>query len=152
MAEFSIFITDFCCRMETLPYFWKYYHKNERHLCLVRQSFTKLPQNVCLNNSHILIYWYARCDYKLWNAPRFYCVFWIFSYIIDEHSFLKHYIFNKLSQIVWLINVHILVCQRVKCDCSLWKVLLFNSYFWEIFIYYTCLKRYNFFKLLQIVF
>ena len=39
-----------------------------------------------------------------------------FSYIIDEHSCLKYCILIKLSQIVCLINVHILVC----CYCHMW--------------------------------
>ena len=37
--------------------------------------FTKLSQNVYLINKHILIYWHARCNCKLWNAILFYCVF-----------------------------------------------------------------------------
>ena len=120
----------------------------------------------------ILTYWYARCICKLWNALWFYCVFWVlicqmylqvmegslillrfwvFSYIIDEYSCLKYCIFTKLSQIVCLINVHILVCQHVKCDCWLWKVFYLICVFWEFFIYFTtCLKRYNFIKLLQV--
>ena len=32
-----------------------------------------------LININIWIYWHARCDCKLWNAPWFYCVFWVFS-------------------------------------------------------------------------
>ena len=81
-------------------------------------------QNVCLLNSHILIYWYARCDCKLCDAHWFYCVFWVFSYIIDDHSCLKCWISTKLSQIVCLINNYILVCQNAKCDCWLSKVFL----------------------------
>ena len=37
--------------------------------------FTKLSQNVCLINIHILIYQFARCKCKLWKAHCFYCVF-----------------------------------------------------------------------------
>ena len=32
------------------------YHKNERHLCLVTNSFTRLSQNVCLISTHLFIY------------------------------------------------------------------------------------------------
>ena len=71
--------------------------------CLAH-SFTKLSQNVHLVNTHILIYRYARCDCKLWNALWFYCVFWVFSYIISDHSSLNCCISTKLSLIVYLIN------------------------------------------------
>ena len=74
-----------------------------------------------------------------------------FSYIIDNYSCLKYYIFTKLSQTVCLINVHILVCQHAKCDCKLWKVLRFYCVLWEFSYIATCLKRCNFIKLLQIV-
>ena len=47
---------------------------------------------------------------------------------------------TKLSQIVCLINIHILFCQ---CDCRIWKVLWFNAFFWAFSYYYTCLKRYK---------
>ena len=73
-----------------------------------------------------------------------------FSYIIDDHSYLKNCISTKLSQIVCLINVHILECKYAKCDCIIWKVLLFNCVFREFSYIITCLKRYNFTKLLQI--
>ena len=69
----------------------KKYHKNERHLWLVSHVLTKLWQNVCPINMHILIYWYARCNCKLWKVPWFYRVFWVFSYIIDKHSLLYHH-------------------------------------------------------------
>ena len=50
--------------------------KNERHLCLVTHSFTKLSQNVCLMNTQFFMYRYTWCDCKLWNAIWFYwCVF-----------------------------------------------------------------------------
>ena len=70
-------------------YVRKIHHKYERHLRLVAHSFTKLSQNVCLINIHILIYWHAGCDCKLWNALWFYCDFCVFQNIIDDHSFLN---------------------------------------------------------------
>ena len=75
----------------------------------------------------------------------FYWFFRVFSYIIDYHSFLNCCISTKLSQIVCLINVHILVCQHARCDCRLWKI------FREFLYIITYLKRYNFIKHLQIV-
>ena len=53
----------------------KKYHKNERHFCLIADHFLKLSQNMCLINTHILIYRHARCNCKLWNAIWCYCVF-----------------------------------------------------------------------------
>ena len=70
---------------------------------------------------------------KCFNFIEF---FWVFSYIIDEYSCLKYCIFTKLLQIVCLINIDILECQYLKCDCWLWKVLRFNCIFWVLFIYY----------------
>ena len=68
--------------------------------------------------------------------------------IIDNHSYLNCCFFTKLSQIKYLINVHILVYQHAKCDSRLWKVLWFD-YVFLIFIY--ILKCYNFIKLLQFI-
>ena len=50
-------------------------------------------------------------------------------------------IFTKLSQIVYLINVHILICRHAKCDCRLWKIFLYdvalflntNNFFYSFF-------------------
>ena len=82
-------------------------YKNWRHLCMVAYSFTKFTQNMCLINTHILIYQYVRCDCKLWNATWFYFVLSLC---------LNYWIFTKLSQIMYLINVHILVYQHAICD------------------------------------
>ena len=123
MARFSIFGNSL---FRHWPMSEKNITKNERHLSLVAHSFTKLSQNVCLINTHILIYWHARCDCKLWKLLWFYCVFfWVFSYIIDEYSCLKYCIFTKHSQIVCLINVYILEYQHAKYDCWLWQVFYF---------------------------
>ena len=51
-----------------------------------------------------------------------------------------------------MINVHSLQWQHAKCAYMLWKVLWFNSVFWEFLYSTTCKKRYNFIKLLQIVY
>ena len=66
-----ILITDFDYLLpdgNTVVLCQKKYHINERHLCLVTLIFTKLSQNVCLINWHILIYRHVRWDYKLWNT------------------------------------------------------------------------------------
>ena len=67
VSGFSIFSTVFCCGMKILPYIWKKYHFNERHLRLVAHIFTKHSHNMFLINIHILTYWHAKCDCKLWS-------------------------------------------------------------------------------------
>ena len=93
---YLIFGTIFLGRSATLPYVWKIRHKNERHLRLVAQIFTKLSQNVCLISIHILIYWHARCNCKLWNAHWLFCVLYKFSNKINNYSYLNCCIFIKL--------------------------------------------------------
>ena len=98
-------------------------HIIKNYLYLKSSIFIKLSQTVCQIKTYILVYPYVRRD-------CFYFVFWVFLYLIFEHSCLKYYIFTKLSQIVYLINVHILICQYAKSDYRLWKV------FWRIFNYF----------------
>ena len=62
VGGYLIFETHCLGRSKILPHVWKKYHDNERHFCLVTQSFTKLSLNVCLINTLILMYWDARCD------------------------------------------------------------------------------------------
>ena len=137
---FLIFKTLCLGRSKLSPYVWKIYHKNEWFSCLIEHIFTKLLQNACLINTHILMYWYIRCNCKLWSAICFYYDFRVYSYIIDDHLWLNCCISNKLSQIVCLINVNILVCQYTKYDCKLWKVFWFNCVFWaySLILLFTC--------------
>ena len=107
---------------KTLPYVWKKYHKNEQHLCLVTHIFTKLSENVCLISTRILLHWYVRYNCKLWKSFWFH---WVFSYIIDEHSCLKYYIFTKLSQIECLVNTLILICLHAMLRFSNSSVFFF---------------------------
>ena len=98
----------------------------------LHQTFTESLVNFC---QYILMYWHARCDSKLWKALWLYCVFWVFSYIIDKHSCLKYCIFIKLSQIVCLIIVRILVCQHAKCDCRLGRFSVWTEFFGNFHIF-----------------
>ena len=101
---------------------------------MVIHSFTKVSLNVFLTNTHILImYWYTRCDSKLWNVPWFYCIFWVFWYIIDDNSCLKCCISTIILHIVWLINVHIFTSQYTILYFRLSKVLWFNRIFFGNF-------------------
>ena len=63
---------------------------------------------------------------------------------------LVTHISTKKSQIMCLINVHILICQYAKCDCRLWKVLWFDPFFWE-YSYTYHIVLHDFIKLLQIM-
>ena len=115
---------------------------------MLTHIFTKLSQNVSLINTQNLIYLYARCNSKLWKALWFYCVFWVFSYMIDDHSCLKFCIFTKLSQIMCLINLYIFKCQHAK----MWRQVMEGSpielfLFWYFSYNYYMLKRYKFIKL-----
>ena len=107
---------------------------------------------LCLINTSILVCWHVRCDCKLWNATWFCCVFLEFSYLIDDHLCLKYFIFTKLLQIVYLIDVPSLVYQHAKCDCRLWKILWFFGVFrnFHIFIHIWNVKTSSNFKKLCI--
>ena len=93
---FLIFETVFLSRSATLPYVWKQYHKNEWRLRLVTHIFTKLSQNVCLINIHILI---NTCQMLLHVMESLLILlsFWVFLYIFDDHSCLNCGISTKLS-------------------------------------------------------
>ena len=61
---------------------------------------------------------------------------------------LNYCISTKLSQIVCLINVHILTCHHDKCGYRLWKVLLLMRFleFKVLYLYQTftnCVLRQN---------
>ena len=58
---------------------WKHCHMCENNItnmnsnfCLVRHIASPNFHRLCLVNTHILVYWYARCDWKLWKATWFY--------------------------------------------------------------------------------
>ena len=69
---------------------------------MVPQIFTKHSQNVCLINTHVLMYQYAIFNSKLWKSNWFCGVFWYIHF--DDHSCLKCCISTKLSQMVSLIQ------------------------------------------------
>ena len=83
----------------------------------------------------------------------FIAAFCVFSYIIIDHLCLNCCTSTKLSLIVFLINIHILICQYARCDCKLWNPLEFIAFFanfahnWLIFmsdvLYYLPYKLYT---------
>ena len=60
------------------------------HSCRNCCVYTKTSLIVCVINTHILIYQYARCDCKLWNAYATLLRFFRILHTIDEYSFLKY--------------------------------------------------------------
>ena len=94
-------------------------HKNKRYLRFATHIFTKLSQNMCLVNTQFFIYWYVRCDCKLWNVLWFYCVFFgIFIHYWRPFISELLYIFSKLLQIVYL-NKYILMYWHARCNFKL---------------------------------
>ena len=88
-------------------------NRDEEKTRIAYYIFTKFFLFVCLSKLHILVCQHARCDGKIWNVPWFYCVFWVFSYIIIVHSCLKCCICTKLFQTVsgWYNQFIISLCQ-----------------------------------------
>ena len=84
----------------------KKYHKNKRHSCIILNIITKILQNVCLINTHVLMYWQVRCDRKLWYAPRFWCFFKEFLLYIHASIHVWSFIISPQN----FINTYILVC------------------------------------------
>ena len=62
----------FCC------IFCEFSHIVNICLFLILYILTKYTHNVCLTNTHILIYQNARCDCKVWSALSFNCVYLCF--------------------------------------------------------------------------
>ena len=132
-------------------------------VCSVSTAYTSLCRGLeCLIKVWYIILVYPNvAEFSISNTvfccrmemehPLIICVFWAFSYNIDDHSCLNCCTFIKHSQIMYVINVHILVCQHAKWDCMLLKFLWFDCVFWEFSYISDYLTRYIFIKLLQIV-
>ena len=129
----------FSDRSTTMPYVWKKYHKNKRHTYKFHR--THFDTSTCQMWLQLMIHHFIKLRflgifYTLWRP------------YMSELLYL-----HKLSQIMWLINVHILVNQYAKCECSLWKVLWFNcvsfAEYQFIFHIYVCnvITSTNFWKL-----
>ena len=118
-------------------------YKNEWRLCLETYIITKLSQPVFLINTHILIYSHARCDHKLWTAKWFYYIFWVFSYIFDDHSYLNCCILQTFTKHVvrhtlWCINLpDVTAGYRTSLDFVSWVFL-------KKIDEYSCLKCFLF--------
>ena len=101
-------------------YVWKKFHKNERHLSLVTHTFTKLSQNVCLINKHILVYWHARYNCRLWKALWFYCV--------SSPNF--HRLCVWLMYTFWNVNMPIVTAGYGRFSDSI-AFFVYFSYVWN---------------------
>ena len=110
----------------------KKYYKNERNLCF-GNIFNKLPHDVCLLNMHILIYWCARCNCKLWNTAflYFHTLFMILIHVwIVKASPNFHRLCAWLIYTFWYVNM-----PNVTEDYGRLSDLI--SVFWEFFIYFN---------------
>ena len=86
----------------------------------------KLWQIVCLNNTHILICRYTRCDCNSWHSL---CLKWVLSICNEELRYNNLYRGLKLLQIVSLNNTHILICRYTRCNRRLRHGLCLSEYF-----------------------
>ena len=99
-----------------------------KNITKILHIFTKLSQNVCIINVHILIYRHASCGCKLWRAHCLYHIFFFFQIIVD-HSWLKCCIFTKLSQTLWLIYIHILNVNIPDVSARYGRLYELNAFF-----------------------
>ena len=122
------------------------------YFIVLDRKFMKKIHNMWLTNTHILICQYARCDFKLWNAPWFYCVFCVFSYIFDDHySCLNYCIFTKHSQIVFWLMYTFWFVNLPNMTAGYGRFSDLIVFFGEFSYIWTSLKSYTFIKLLQIL-
>ena len=77
---------------------------------------------------HILMYLYARYNWKLWKVYCFYCVF----LGIFIHNCLICCIPIKLSQILSFINIHRLVCQYAKITVDYGQFFDLMQFIWKL--------------------
>ena len=80
--KYSIKLSYFIKTWSDFWFSWLFFRVSRQHcpisennFCLVIYIFTKPSQMVSLINTYILIYQYARCDYKLFDFIAFFCVF-----------------------------------------------------------------------------
>ena len=118
MVEFLIFDTVFWA-LGLHCFMSEKYHNNELHLCLVSSPNFHRMYILSINSFEYI----NMVDVRLYvmEHPLILLRFWVFSNRIDEKRAFMSEILDlpKLSQIVCLINIHILICQHAKCACSL---------------------------------
>ena len=94
--------------------------------------------------NHIKVCYRRKSKKSLWLfSILIFLRFWVFSYIIYEHSCLKCCSFTKLLQIVFLINVQMFIWLYARCSYKLRKLLWFNWFLGNFYVW-------NFIKLSQI--
>ena len=114
---------------------------------LVTHIFTKYLQNVGLINTHILIYWHARCQCKLWNPLWFYYIFL---------SIFIHY-YWPLSEFLYVhqtfLHTNISTCQMSQQVIEWFYSVFANlAHNWRIFMSEVLYPLFIPTKLLRIVF
>ena len=111
--------------------FWAYSYIIIDYSCLNCCISTKLALIMCLINTHILIYWHARCHSKLWNTSWFHSVFfvnfshnwWIF---MSEVLYIYQSFTDCLSiHLLWYVDIPDVNISYgrfpVTCNLFLWK-------------------------------
>ena len=76
------------------------------------------------------------CQMWLLVMEHYFLVMLFFGNLTTTHVWIKSYIFTKLSQTIYLINIYNLVCQYDRSDCRLSKVIWFKYVLLGIFKYY----------------
>ena len=122
ITGFLIFLTVFWAGQQHCSMFGFASDKNT----YFHQIFTQ-----CIYNQYT---YFDVLTYQMWQQVMernliLLCFFKEFSYIIDEHSSLNGCFSNKLSMIVFLINIHILIHRHARCDCK----LLNGTWFYCVF-------------------
>ena len=83
-----IYIRHARCHSKLWNTFWFYsvflwiLYTIDEYSCVTYGISTKLLRIVCLINTFILIWWYARCNWKLRKVPWFNCVLWNFQCLL----------------------------------------------------------------------
>ena len=123
----------------------------------ITHSFTKLSLNVCIINTHILIYWYARCNCKLWKGIWFYCVFSFF-FVHNWRIFMSEVLYLQQTFIECVSNQYI---HFNVSTCQIWLQVMehhlilpcfFFGEFSQLVEIHKCLKCCIIAKLLQFVY
>ena len=104
--------------------------------------FTKLLQNMRPVNTHILMYWYTKCNCKLWNLSWFCCVF----LRIFIHNCLSEVMYHPQTFTDFVFNVIVLNVTANYARFS--ELITFLGYFLYIFLQvWNVITSSNFYRL-----
>ena len=87
----------------------------------ISQKYTTFLSNVCLINTHILIYQHARCNSMLWNSLWFYTVFFDYFYMHIIDQTFNDCVSNEYT------HFYISTCSHVNASwfyCVFWRLCM----------------------------